>query len=169
MKRFLNKFDLILGSAVMIIMVTIVVVQVIFRYLGSPLSWPEEVARWTMIWITFAGASYCFKNGGLIRVEYFVQKFFSKPAQNLINIINMAIMGGFFIFLGYSSLQYMLLTIRKHQVYNVTRVPYSLVSCALALGSVLCLLFSASQIVQLISERKLLRGENGGSAEEGTK
>ena len=169
MKRFLNKFDLLLGSAVMVIMVAIVVVQVIFRYFGNPLSWPEEIARWTMIWITFAGASYCFKNGGLIRVEYFVQKFFSKPVQNLINIVNMAIMAGFFVFLGYSSLQYMLLTIRKHQVYNVTRVPYSVISFALVLGSVLCLLFSASQIIQLIADRKKLQEDEGREAGEGTK
>lgn len=158
MKRFLQKFDLWLGSIVLIIMVFIVVLQVIFRYFGNPLSWPEEVARWTMIWITFAGASYCFKNGGLVRVEFFVQKYFSKPVQNIINIANMVIMCGFFLFLGYSSVNYMLLTIRKHQLYNVTRMPYYAISFALVLGSVLCILFSVSQIIQLAGKHKELSG-----------
>ncbi len=72
---------------VLILMVLVVVLQVIFRYFGNPLSWPEEVARWTMIWVTFAGASYAFKNGGLIRVEFFVNKYFKPGAQKVINII----------------------------------------------------------------------------------
>lgn len=156
MKRFFEKFDLWLGSLALIVMVFIVVLQVVFRYFGKPLSWPEEVARWTMIWITFAGASHCFKNGGLIRVEFFVQKFFSKKAQNAIEILNMAVMGSFFAFLGYSAFNYMLLTIRKHQVYNVTRMTYAAISFALVLGSVLCILFSASQFLQAFVKRRQL-------------
>lgn len=166
MKRFLQKLDLWLGSTVLIIMVLIVVLQVIFRYFGNPLSWPEEVARWTMIWITFAGASYCFKNGGLIRVEFFVQKYFSKKVQNIINIANMAIMGCFFAFLGYSSFRYMLLTIRKHQVYNVTRMPYAAISFALVLGSILCIIFSVSQIMQIAARQKELMATSDKEEEE---
>ena len=50
----------------------------------------------------------------------------------------------------------MLLTIRKHQVYNVTRMPYAAISFALVLGSVLCILFSASQFLQAFVKRRQL-------------
>lgn len=154
MKKFSEKFDLWLGSIVLILMVLVVILQVIFRYFGHPLSWPEEVARWTMIWVTFAGASYAFKNGGLIRVEYFLHKRFKPKAQYAINIIDMALQGILFAYLGYSSAKYMILTIGKHQVYNVTRMPYAVIVAALLVSGILCVIFSAKQIVDLVIKYK---------------
>ena len=144
---------------VLILMVLVVVLQVIFRYFGNPLSWPEEVARWTMIWVTFAGASYAFKNGGLIRVEFFVNKYFKPGAQKVINIIYMALLAVTFGYLLYSSVLYMMLTIKKHQVYNVTQMPYAAIVAALALSGVLCVIFSAKQIVDIARLQK--DGANG--------
>lgn len=152
MEKKVNKFDLWLGSAVLILMVVVVCLQVVFRYFGHPLSWPEEVARWTMIWVTFAGASYAFKNGGLIRVEYFVQKY-------VINVIDMGLLGGLFCYLAFSSFQYIMLTLKKHQSYNVTQMPYAVVVSALLLGGILCMVFSIKQILDLVQKH---RGESKG-------
>lgn len=159
MKSKIWKFELWLGGVVLILMVLVVVLQVIFRYFGNPLSWPEEVARWTMIWVTFAGASYAFKNGGLIRVEFFVNKYFKPGAQKVINIIDMALLAVTFGYLLYSSVLYMMLTIKKHQVYNVTQMPYAAIVAALALSGVLCVIFSAKQIVDIARLQK--DGANG--------
>lgn len=159
MKSKIQKFELWLGGVVLILMVLVIVLQVIFRYFGNPLSWPEEVARWTMIWVTFAGASYAFKNGGLIRVEFFVNKYFKPGAQKVINIIDMALLAVTFGYLLYSSVLYMMLTIKKHQVYNVTQMPYAAIVAALALSGVLCVIFSAKQIVDIARLQK--DGANG--------
>lgn len=159
MKSKIQKFELWLGGVVLILMVLVVVLQVIFRYFGNPLSWPEEVARWTMIWVTFAGASYAFKNGGLIRVEFFVNKYFKPGAQKVINIIDMALLAVTFGYLLYSSVLYMMLTIKKHQVYNVTQMPYAAIVAALALSGVLCVISSAKQIVDIARLQK--DGANG--------
>ena len=69
MKKF--HFDLIVSSVVLVAMIVVILIQIIFRLMGNPLSWTEEVARWMLVWATFAGASYAFKNGGLIRVDFF--------------------------------------------------------------------------------------------------
>ena len=159
MKSKIQKFELWLGGVVLILMVLVVVLQVIFRYFGNPLSWPEEVTRWTMIWVTFAGASYAFKNGGLIRVEFFVNKYFKPGAHKVINIIDMALLAVTFGYLLYSSVLYMMLTIKKHQVYNVTQMPYAAIVAALALSGVLCVIFSAKQIVDIARLQK--DGANG--------
>lgn len=154
MKKFIEKFDLWLGSAVLILMVFVVILQVIFRYFGNPLSWPEEVARWTMVWVTFAGASYAFKNGGMIRVEYFVQKHFGPKVQKVINTIDMSLLGVLFIYLTYSSVKYMQLTMKKHQAFNVTRMPYAVIVAALTIGGILCAVFSCKQILDLLIKPK---------------
>ena len=72
MKKF--HFDLIVSSVVLVAMIVVILIQIIFRLMGNPLSWTEEVARWMLVWATFAGASYAFKNGGLIRVDFFLRK-----------------------------------------------------------------------------------------------
>lgn len=150
MKNRIGHFDLWIASITMFLMVFVVVIQVIFRYSGHPLSWPEEVARWMMIWITFAGASYAFRNGGLIRVDYFVKKFFSAKLQKYIAISAMILMILFFAIFSYSALHYMLLTIRKVQVYPVTRVHFAAMVFSLILGGGLSILFAFKQILYII-------------------
>ena len=44
MKRF--HLDLVLSSLVLIAMATVILIQIVFRLMGHPLSWTEEVARW---------------------------------------------------------------------------------------------------------------------------
>ena len=49
-----------------ITIVTAVFLQIIFRYvLKAPLSWSEELARYTFMWITFLGASVALKQNSL--------------------------------------------------------------------------------------------------------
>ena len=87
MKKF--HFDLIVSSIVLVAMIVVILIQIIFRLMGNPLSWTEEVARWMLVWATFAGASYAFKNGGLIRVDFFVKKLFKKKGRRITDIAAM--------------------------------------------------------------------------------
>jgi len=55
-------------------MAIVILMQVVFRYFfHSPLSWSEELARFSMIWITFFGASIAFKENSLSRVDLVVE------------------------------------------------------------------------------------------------
>ena len=55
-------------------MAIVILMQVVFRYFfHSPLSWSEELARFSMIWITFFGASIAFKENSLSRVDLLVE------------------------------------------------------------------------------------------------
>lgn len=147
------QFDLLLSGIALLLMVLVVFVGVIFRIAGSPLIWTEEIARWMLVWITFAGASYCFQHGGLISVDYFVRKLFPAKAQKVINIIAMSLMTGFFMVLLYSSCKYAMLTIYKAQVYPVTLVPTALIVLALIVGSILTTIFSIRQIVGIAKKK----------------
>lgn len=151
--KFWHKFDLWLASIVLSFMVIVVMVQVVSRMFGHPLSWSEEIAKWTMIWITFIGASYSFRNGGLIRVDYFIRKHFSESTQRIINIIDMSLLGIFFVYLGYSAILYMQLMIKKNQVYQITGVPKAIIVSSLVIGSILCVIFSISQIIQILQRK----------------
>ena len=123
MKKF--HFDLIVSSIVLVAMIVVILIQIIFRLMGNPLSWTEEVARWMLVWATFAGASYAFKNGGLIRVDFFVKKLFKKK--------------------GVSAASYMKMTISKGQTYPITQVPYAITLISLVYCGLSCCIFAVKE------------------------
>lgn len=147
--------ELIIGVALFSIMVIVVLIEVITRLAGHPYTWTEEVAKWMMIWMTFVGASYSFRNGGLLRVDYFVRKFFRPKYHKVINIIAMIMLGAFFALLLISSIAYMMLSIERGQVYSVTRAPYTVTILALIIGSAFCIIYSISEIRELILQRRV--------------
>jgi TRAP-type C4-dicarboxylate transport system permease small subunit len=146
--------DLVLGTIGLIVMTICVLLGIAFRWYGTPLLWTEEVSKWMMVWITFAGASYSFKHGGLLRVDFFVKTFCGKRAQFAINVGAMVLMFLFFIYMSYSSAHYMLNTWNRNQVFPVTRVPFYCVTGALFIGGILTALFSFGQTIALLCGEK---------------
>mgnify|MGYP000946986022 CR=1 FL=1 len=65
-----------------------IIIQVIFRYLiRKPLIWPEELARYLMIWMVFSGALILAQNGKHVRIDYFLQ-FLPQGAQTAVSLVN---------------------------------------------------------------------------------
>lgn len=65
-----------------------IMIQVIFRYLiGKPLTWPEELARYMMIWLVFTGATNLAKEKKHIRIDFFVNAL-PLRAQTVISVLN---------------------------------------------------------------------------------
>lgn len=63
-----------LGAVCMAAMVVIILVQVFWRYvLQNALPWPEEAARFLMIWATGLMAATAFRRGGFVSIELFVR------------------------------------------------------------------------------------------------
>jgi len=59
-----------LGASMVGLMVIIILLQVFFRYvLGSALAWPEEAARFLMLWMTGLMAPTAFRRGGFVSIE----------------------------------------------------------------------------------------------------
>jgi len=136
-RRKQNKTYFLLTSSLLLFMVCITFLQVIFRYLlKSPLSWPEEIARWCLVWITFFGSVYGFDNGALVKIDYFVKKFFPKHMEKIMKC-NWILIIFFYIMLAYSAFVYMLSGIVRHQLTPVTRVPACIPQLSIFTGSLL--------------------------------
>ncbi len=66
----------------------LIFVQVVFRYgFNHSLYWSEEVGRYTLIWITFIGASVGFKKRAHMGVD-FLFKAFETKARALFTVIS---------------------------------------------------------------------------------
>ena len=73
-----------IGAAMIAVMVIIILLQVFFRYvLGSALAWPEEAARFLMLWTTGLMAPTAFRRGGFVSIEILTRLLPTGPSAIL--------------------------------------------------------------------------------------
>ncbi len=59
-----------LSVGLLAVMVGVILAQVFFRYaLGSALAWPEEAARFGMLWMTGLMAPVAYRRGGFVAID----------------------------------------------------------------------------------------------------
>lgn len=69
------------------IMTGMILIQVFFRYfLNHSLPWPEELAKFTMVWMTFLVAPYAYRKGLNVNMELFVSKI-PKKIRGMLEIL----------------------------------------------------------------------------------
>lgn len=87
----LNRIISGLSGIFLAIMVLLVSIQVFYRYvLADPLSYSEELARFSMIWTVMLGSTVAFRNKTHIAVNFFVEKLpitFKNPVKLIQNIL----------------------------------------------------------------------------------
>lgn len=100
--RHFEEVFLFLLSA---ITVAVVFLQVFMRYvMGSSLSWSEELARYSSIWLIYIGISYGVKKNRHIKVDAFVSLIKDKRGKLVISIISnllFLVFAIFVVFRGY--------------------------------------------------------------------
>lgn len=76
--RLMEGFNLFLFFLLLVLAVT----QVLFRYmLMIPLPWTEELARFTLVWVTFLGSASVTRRKLHIAVDYFIARLPVKTRQ----------------------------------------------------------------------------------------
>lgn len=112
-------------------MVFVVSLQVFSRYaLAHSLSWSEECARYTLVWITFLGAAVGVKRKVHIGIDYFVSKLPKKFQQKiaLLNIFLTALFSGIVLKEGFSFVRQTLELGQRSPAMNVPMaVVYSVI------------------------------------------
>lgn len=69
------------------LMMVIVLIQVFFRYvLNNSLVWPEETARFMMVWMTFMAAPIAFRMGSNVSLDI-VQKMFKGRLYTILSAL----------------------------------------------------------------------------------
>ena len=72
-----------LGVLAVVLMVVAILIQVFFRYiLNNALPWPDEAARFCMLWMTGLMAPTAFRRGGFVAID-FINQFI----PSIINVI----------------------------------------------------------------------------------
>lgn len=74
--RALGKFEMAFSCTILVAMVTVVGIGVFLRYvLKSPLIAGMNFATLMLVWLTFFGASFVYRERGHIAIEFIIEKF----------------------------------------------------------------------------------------------
>ncbi|WP_353474287.1 TRAP transporter small permease [Salipiger sp. H15] len=80
-----------IGVVAIAVMVAVTLVQVFCRYvLGNALPWPDEAARFCMLWMTGLMAPTAFRRGGFVAIDILPSMLPRRPAI-LLNLVLLAI------------------------------------------------------------------------------
>ncbi len=84
----INTFILRIGRQLawiaILLMVIVIILQVFFRYvLNNALPWPDEVARFLMLWMTGFIAPSAYRWGGFVSIDM-LQRFLPKILSNIL-------------------------------------------------------------------------------------
>lgn len=78
-----NRVEIVL----IVLMMIIVLIQVFFRYvLNSSLVWPEETARFMMVWMTFMAAPVAYRMGSNVSLDI-IHRMFKGRLHTLLSVL----------------------------------------------------------------------------------
>ena len=124
-----NKWALILLLSGMSV---VVFTNVSLRYLTNfSITWAEEVARYSMIWMTFLGAGLALRYGGHVAITNLQDALAGRMAVLLRAVIVLLILGfcAVMVWIGYDYMQRM-----RFQLTPATRLPFSYIYAAIPVG-----------------------------------
>lgn len=150
-KKVNGIFDHFL-NILLAVMVVVVFAQVIFRFvLEAPLPWSEEVARYTMVWITFLGAALAIEKLAHPKVEVFVNLL---PIRIRVPVHILAILLScvFYLIIVYYGSQFVTSSIMQPSA--VMRIPMGYVYTVIPVSGLLLILNSLSEIQLLIRAKR---------------
>jgi len=76
-----------IGALAMAVMVLAILIQVVFRYVfNNALPWPDEAARFCMLWMTGLMAPTAFRRGGFVAIDMFGRMLPTRAGQ-VLNIV----------------------------------------------------------------------------------
>lgn len=155
----LDKITRILSQATVAVMVLTVLAQVFMRYfLKNPLVWGDELAKYSLVYMTFIGAAVALGNKQLAAMELLTEKLSKggkKATLILVYILEIVLL----IFIFYYSIMLMLEGSVQAQLSPALQVPMAWIYLSIPLGVGLMIIQS---ILLLVGEIKGLNDAEGG-------
>lgn len=154
LERFCDRIDRAVEAIIGLLagmMILVIFAQVIFRYvLGSSLTWSEELARYTFIWVIFLGTSCAMRRGQHMAVEGIFETIPARwvsPFKIVVGLTNAVL----FCIVIYTGL--ILTQNAATQVSTALEISIGFVYVAAPLGAALTLLHIVNGVVQIAAGR----------------
>jgi C4-dicarboxylate transporter, DctM subunit len=152
MTKYLDKSVDLFAFLLVLAMTCVVFIQIINRYfLGSPLSWTEEVARILFIWMVFVGAYLALKLKAHISIESFAKRYLSDRIREKVTDISI-----FFVTFALTYLLIMSIRVLQATFSSTTpvlEISFGWVHLAIPLFTVCMVIYLISQMFKMGARR----------------
>lgn len=150
-EKYINKIQNWLIILLFTSMLTLIVLQIVLRLVGSALVWSEEVTRYIFVWISFIGMASAAKTGEHMKTEIFCN-FFPKPIRKYLPLLSDIIFFVFCILGLYAGIKMVQAQIiSKRTLTTLNNIPMWIASISCVIG----FLLTALQIIFGIFNEKL--------------
>ncbi len=154
MKRFRQRYALLLEWVVMFLMVVLAVevtLGIVYRTLGQSLVWYDEVASVLLAWLTFYGSALASVKRGHIGCPELVDQL-SPPLKRAIGIFSQILVIAFFALLGWVGAS-ILPILAGDALVSLPWVPMSFVQSVIPVSSALILVAEVMNLLDLLADR----------------
>jgi TRAP-type transport system small permease protein len=102
-KRFvqiLEKIQIAVGLVFLCLFFSVILVQIVTRYMGVSVIWTEEVANYSFIWAIFMGAAVMVNRREHFNFDFLLRKVKAKLLLNIFNDLVLIVFNIFIFLLG---------------------------------------------------------------------
>jgi TRAP-type C4-dicarboxylate transport system permease small subunit len=143
--QYCNKFAEWSCLALIVAMTTVTFAQVFFRFvIVHSLPWSEEFSRYSLVWVSFLGASIALKRGLHIGVQAFVTKL-SQEGRRLIYLITLVMITFFLIVVITKGFQ--MASFNMRQSSPAMRIPMGFPYLAVPIGSLIMVIHLLDELI----------------------
>ena len=144
LKHWLEKTLEFISITLLIILAVIVVLAVVFRFLGQSLIWYDEVASVVLAWLTYYGSALAACNRGHLGFPGLFLSF-PKPLRAVSFVIAELVVLGFFAVIGYAG-WFILGVFGDETLVSLPWVPLSFTLSIIPVGAIL---FIAAEVLSI--------------------
>ena len=145
------KVVYVICAILMGLMAVVITAQVLSRYiLDSPLTWSEELGRFTFVWISFLGMAVGIKQGAHIALDLLVTKLKGVSKKTLM-LINNALVALFAVIFTYSG--FLLVELGSRQTSPSLNLPMNLVYMVIPISGIILFYFVVSGTIQMFQRK----------------
>ncbi|MGI6778614.1 MAG: TRAP transporter small permease [Acetivibrionales bacterium] len=151
LEKLMDFCETIMNNVIFILFLTLIVssfAQVVFRRVfNASLTWSEELARYTGIWMIMMSTAIGFKHREHIAIDFFVGKL-KAGKRKLVTVINDMISVIVMMFFTYYS--FVLLLKTKAVPSPAMRIPMGFVYTGVVIGGFFSVVFIITALIKLI-------------------
>jgi TRAP-type C4-dicarboxylate transport system permease small subunit len=147
-ERVISIIEEYVCVGLILIMCVSVFAQVLFRYVFAvPLSWTEELSRYSLIWLTFISGALCIRTNSHFVIDIVLNKLPVSP-RLVLQILIFGAMAAFASVMLYTGIE--ILPVINYQVSPALRISMGYIYLAIPFGSFLMLFHILCAIGQRI-------------------
>jgi len=148
----LSKIEQYFIGIVLLFVAFILFINVSLRAIGLSIMWAEEVARYSIVWVTFIGSSVCIYKGAHIGVDA-IMNILKPRGKKILLIVTILMAIVFSVIFTYLSLVITKSVYQMKQESSTLKIPMVYVYSAMPVGGVLMVIRYIQQLFEQFGRR----------------